>query len=619
MGTPMKRSLALLALLVALPACAQDWMEIRSPHFIIVTDAGLTNGRAAALHFEQMRQLFGELVQQGDVRSSGPFELLVFRNTRSMRQQLPMFHGQPVTQPGLFIAADDGDYAALDFSDANATAAVAHDFAHVVLDANAPPMPLWFDEGMAELLATLTFGYKDVSYGARPAYVGQVLAGNLMPTGDFLRLTRRSPGFVENGRGRYQAQAFLMLSYLQSHHLLDQCKEYSRQVIMQRVAPEEAFQQVFHVSPAEFDKTLAQYLAAGQTPQSMPIPENLGEITTYSYQSRKLNTREAQVALIDFRAHTGDYADQSISELNAILQQDQYNAPAQRTLGYVYLEKGDLAQAKAHLDQANDLDKNDPRAHYYAAALLSRSKDLGTGSTAVFQMHGHLAKMLELDPSSADGWALLAFVHEADEKWVESIKAMLKALKLSPRNDSYRLALARIYNKAGDRDAAYALLDYLKHSPDPDVAAKVQAAEAQIEAAKHAPPKNSRFDTRALPQSYDNPKWAPKPGQKDPAAQIADEDEDARIAAAKEPPKPDERPVQFLKGKLVAVNCQPGGAATLTIVFGKKTVKLNTPDYKKAVLIGADSFSCTWKDVAVAANYRESSPTTGDLVSLELQ
>ena len=56
------------------------------------------------------------------------------------------------------------------------------------------------------------------------------------------------------------------------------------------------------------------------------------------------------------------------------------------------------------------------------------------------------------------------------------------------------------------------------------------------------------------------------------------------------------------------------------LASGKKTVQLATPDYKKLVLIGADAFSCDWKDVRVAVNYRgSSSSTTGDLVSLELQ
>ena len=620
MGSPMKRSLLFLVLLLALPACAQDWMEIRSPHFIVLTDAGLTQGRAAALHFEQMRQLFGELIQQGDIRSSGPFTLYVFKTTREMRRQLPTFHGQPTNQPGLFVSADDGDYVALDWSDANAIPAIAHDYAHVILDANTLPMPVWYDEGIAELLATLTFRYQDVDYGARPAYVKQALGGKLMPTAQFLKVPLHAPGTGEDDRhSAYHAQAWLMVSWLQSHHMLPQCNQYAGLVLMKHTPPDEAFQQAFQMTPAEFDKTLAAYLAAGNQPQSLPLPDNLNEISTFAYQSEKLNPRVAQVALVDLRAHIGDYVDQSIGDLNAMLQQDQYNAGAQRTLGYIYLRKGDLANAKAHLDQATDLDKHDARAHYYAAALLSRSKDVAASSNAVFQMRGNLLTALDLEPSLADGWALLGFVYEAQEKWVEAINTMLKAIKMSPRNDEYRLALARIYSKAGETSAASALFDYLKDSPDPEVAAKVQAAQAQIEAAKHGPAKDSRFSTPALPQSYDDPKWRPKPGQKDPSEQIADDSDDAALAAAKAPPKADNRPVQFLKGKLVGVDCSPNGAATLTIVFGKRTLKLTTPDYKKAVLINADAFSCAWRDVGVAANYRASSPTTGDLVSLELQ
>ena len=621
MGSPMKRSLALLVLLLlALPVCAQDWMEIRSPHFIVLTDSGLSNGRAAALHFEQMRQLFGELLQQRDIRSSGPFTLYVFKTTRGMRQQLPMFHGQPASQPGLFVAADDGDYVALDWSDPNAIPVIAHDYAHVILDANTPPMPVWYDEGIAELLATLTFRYQDVDFGARPAYVNQALGGKLMPTAQFLKLGHGARGTGEDDRhSAYHAQAWLMVSWMQAHHMLPQCNQFSGLILMKHLAPEDAFQQAFQMTPVEFDKTLAAYLAAGNQPQSLALPDNLNDVSTYAYQSEKLPARAAQVALIDLRAHIGDYNDQSINELNAVLQQDQYNAGAQRTLGYIYLRKGDLAQAKTHLDQAIDLDKHDARAHYYAAALLSRSKDVGASSSAIFQMRANLLTALDGEPSLADGWALLGFVYEAQEKWVDAINTMLKAIKMSPRNDEYRLALARIYSKAGDTTAASALFDYLKDSPDPDVAAKVQAAQAQIEAAKHAAPKDSRFSTPPLPQTYDDPKWRPKPGQKDPGEQISDDSDDAATAAAKAAPKVDKRPVQFMKGRLVEVTCQPNGAATLTIAFGKRTMKLLTPDYKKAVLINADAFSCGWRDVAVAANYRASSPTTGDLVSLELQ
>ena len=36
-----------------------QWMEIRSPHFSVVTDAGEKRGREVAMRFEQMRAVFG--------------------------------------------------------------------------------------------------------------------------------------------------------------------------------------------------------------------------------------------------------------------------------------------------------------------------------------------------------------------------------------------------------------------------------------------------------------------------------------------------------------------------------------------------------------------------------
>ena len=37
------------------------------------------------------------------------------------------------------------------------------------------------------------------------------------------------------------------------------------------------------------------------------------------------------------------------------------------------------------------------------------------------------------------------------------------------------------------------------------------------------------------------------------------------------------------------------------------------------VLIGADDFSCDWRDRRVSVNYKAAGPNNGDLVSLEVR
>jgi hypothetical protein len=58
--------------------------------------------------------------------------------------------------------------------------------------------------------------------------------------------------------------------------------------------------------------------------------------------------------------------------------------------------------------------------------------------------------------------------------------------------------------------------------------------------------------------------------------------------------------------------------AILTVHSEQGTLKLRTTDYKSLLLIGADDFSCEWRDRPITANYK-SSGGGGDLISLEMR
>ena len=81
----------------------------------------------------------------------------------------------------------------------------------------------------------------------------------------------------------------------------------------------------------------------------------------------------------------------------------------------------------------------------------------------------------------------------------------------------------------------------------------------------------------------------------------------------------DKRAPKFIKGRLVRVDCSQAPAAVLTVASEGAVLKLRTPDYKSLLLIGADDFSCNWRDRAVTVNYKPGGVTDGDLVSLEVR
>ncbi len=82
-----------------------QWVEIHSPNFSVVTDAGEKRGREVAMRFEQMRAVFGALMTKANVNLPIPLQIVAFRNTKEMRQVAPLFNGSPRRSPACFKAA----------------------------------------------------------------------------------------------------------------------------------------------------------------------------------------------------------------------------------------------------------------------------------------------------------------------------------------------------------------------------------------------------------------------------------------------------------------------------------------------------------------------------------
>jgi hypothetical protein len=222
---------------------------------------------------------------------------------------------------------------------------------------------------------------------------------------------------------------------------------------------------------------------------------------------------------------------------------------------------------------------------------------------------------------------------------------MRAAIQLSPRNQTYLLNMAQIYMAGKNWDAAAALLQRLKNSPDPQVAKsageeleelpmlKKYGTVAQGESKPQsqppvpAPSPSSSYPRSPSPPTSPSPTSSSSTSRKpaEPQPKTKTENPQSNEASADRPdeppspPQPDKRAIQFLKGKLVAVDCSQPPSAVLTVSAGAKVLKLRTEDYKSLTLIGAEGFSCEWKSRAVAVNYRAGGKADGDLVSVEVQ
>jgi len=236
-----------------------------------------------------------------------------------------------------------------------------------------------------------------------------------------------------------------------------------------------------------------------------------------------------------------------------------------------------------------------------------------TGQTEIqglANMMQDLRAVLEWYPEFADAYDMLAVARMEGGGSIAAMEAARAAMQLNPRDERYVFHQAQIYIAGKKWDAAQALLEHLKTSGNPQIAAQAREKLDQVAterkygipvasgtAAPQLAPQKSPFDVL----------------EQDAAKRDADEQNPQTEGGG------DRRVTKFLKGRLVSVDCSHTPVAILRVAAGSTTLKLRASDYKSLVLVGADEFSCEWSGRQVTANYKPGGMADGDLVSLEIK
>ena len=586
------------------------WIEVKSPHFSVVTDAGEKRGRETAMRFEQMRAVFETLLTKANVNIPVPLQIVAFRNSKEFRQFVPLWNGKPVDLAGLFQGGEDRSFIMLDMSTENPWAVVFHEYAHQLMDgvltARVDP---WFEEGFAEYFSSIEVDSKEARVGKIPEDEYLVLQQQgMMKVSDLLRVQQNSSTYNENGSHRtvFYAESGIVVHYLYDNNLIPQLSKYFVLKIDQNVPVEDAIQQSLGMSAAAFDKVLHNYVSSGRFKYfPMPKPAN---IVSSEYAMRPLSPADSGAVMADLHLHSRDYQEKAIAEFQDILKIDPNNAAATRGLGYAYLQKRDYSHAAEFFKRSAQADSRDPRVHYYSALMMSREGDFADQSELP-EMIKHLETAIALDPNFADPYSLLAFAQSRAGDPAKGLVTMQKAVALSPRNESYQFNLAQMYLNNRQADPAITILRRLARNGSSEITERAQGTLQQA------------LQYKAAMQQNQGMGIAPENG---PAS---DEEASAggsvRIKSSQETenvhPMPSQTPPGFLKGTIVSVDCSTPPNATLNVLSGSKTWKMQVPDSKHVLLIGADTFSCSWNKQKVALNYRETGAGEGRVVSIEVQ
>jgi tetratricopeptide (TPR) repeat protein len=654
------------------------WLEIHSTHFAVITDAGDKRGHELALRFEQMRAVFATLLGKDRLNQSVPLTILAFDNDKSYYQLAPLRHGQPIDVPGFFLPGEDQDFFVLNLSEQEPWRAVAKDLAAMLLNYNYPPAQAWFDEGLAEYFSSIRIDNRQVELGYDPDLLPSAASpGNQRDTHSpktFTELLSTQPWLplpdlfsakhdissnVGGSPSLYDAESWIVMHYLLHEQKLPETGAYFGLVLNQHMPVEDAIQQAYGMSSSQFEQAVKDYFhnqaamltaanpaaqtkaasAANTAPgQSYRFPVPVGP-DDLAITSKPLPEMDARAIYAEVQIRVPERRDVGLKTLHELTaaptaadkraeakeakkeakgaddDSDQLpsnamgSALAHRILAWDHIQHGEFADATTELKDASALNPRDMWVRYYVSVLKYRGAQAGE-IQGLPNMMLDLRSVLEWYPELADAYDLLAVARNAGGGPAAALQAERAAIALSPRNELYVFHLAQIYIASKKWEAANVLLDRLKASSNPQIAtlARDLIEQAGTERKYGIPTKGTAAQSKLAPQ-------------KSPFDVL--EEDAAKRAAAENSGQPDSpedtRPMKFLRGRLVAVDCSHAPAATLTVIGENATLKLSVPDYKSMVLIGADDFSCDWRDRQVTVNYKPRGAKGGDLVSLEMR
>ncbi len=576
-----RRILLLLILLAAATMSAREktenWLEVRSPHFVVLSDSNEKQARHIADQFERMRSVFQTVFPRAHVDPASPIVVLAVKDKKDFQALEPQAYlakGQ-LELAGLFLRAPDKNYVLLrlDASGEHPYATVYHEYTHL-LTSKADWMPLWLNEGLAEF-------YENTEIRDKEALLGEASTENilflresqLLPLTTLFKVDQSSPYYHEENKGNiFYAESWALTHYLEVKDVQDKTHHVSdyAQLVSQKVDTVSAATRAFG-DLKQLQSALARYVEQGSfTYFRMPGSTEVDDAT---FKVQGLSLTQADAARADFLAYDQRVAD-ARTLLERVLRDDPNNVSAHETMGYLAFRQGKQDEAQTWYEQAVKLDSQSFLAQYYFAAIAMSSGHLDSDRRT--QIESSLRTAIRLNPSFAPAFDELAVFYGMQRQNLEEADRLaLNAVQLEPGNLSYRLHTANILlemERGADAIAALRAAGNLAKTPEEvaSVQNMLESAQQYLAAREQAEQQNREIQSSVSPgQSSANA----TPGDSEPpesAPPVLQHRED-------EP----HGPQRLVKGTVKNVQCSSPAIMELKVESAGGTISLRSNNYYK--------------------------------------
>ncbi len=442
----------------ALPKERESWIRLDTDHFVVFSNAGERAARRTAANLERLRDVLSQIAAGTQLASPQPMYIYLFSSRVSFAPYRPVANGKPLDLDGYFYSRDDAEYMVLRADAGEATDDILyHEYLHFVLRNNFTNLPIWFNEGLAELYATFqaTDEYADIG---RPLanHIRWLRENSMIPLAQLFVMDRNSKDYNEG----YRRGVFYAESWALTHYLILGNEARAAQTgrffheMSQGVPAPEAFRDAFDVDEATLERELRDYVRRNHfNYKRLPVkPEARIEARMAPLPWPETLTRLGDLLML---GDASQFPEAERHYRQALAAQPGYG-PAMGGLCRIESARGRPALdcfAKA----AQAAPDNFTIQYEYARALLAQPQVDGV---AALQARTALERAVELQPNHGRAWIQLAYTLTYKERLEPAdLPTFEKAHRLAPNELAGTMNLIHAYALVGQRDRGAELIE----------------------------------------------------------------------------------------------------------------------------------------------------------------
>ena len=450
---------------IELPNEDEVWLELRIEGFQIYSNASVRETVDVARNLESMRRAVAHATNM-NVRTPLTTKIYVFRDSATFTPfRDAMFdHSQRMT--GAFIAHVDGNYIAIN-TERGSDGIVFHELMHYFNNNTNPNLPLWLDEGLAEVYSTLRLNGELVTVGRPRRNHVRVLRTRLnLRLKDLFAFDRRSPEYRDGkGQNIFYAQSWALTHYLLFGHIDRKARTPKfMELLAEGMDPSTAVKEAYGISVDHLEAEVRSYIRAYR-------------FLTESYRISDLRPREVGVPvemsrsstlyhLGDLLAHTAVRNHRDAEKfLFAALEADPLHSGANATLGYLRALHGRKAEADVFYRTALENAGDHFLPYLRAAENIMRSmSDLPPAErpAAARRARELFRQSIERNPEIPRSYGGLGATYLTDGDPAEGIPLIEKSFAMAPSRTSFGYNLALLYARNGELSRAKSVIAELR-------------------------------------------------------------------------------------------------------------------------------------------------------------